>query len=292
MNVLVTAATGTVGAQVVRALHARGVATRAYVRDREKATQVLGPDVQVAVGGHADTDSLIRALHGIDRVFLACGNVPDQVAYEKAVIDAAAVAGVRQVVKLSGPRASLGSPLVFERWHGAIEHHLQESGLPWVMLRPSTYMTNLLAFAEPIARTGMLLAPAGDAQISFVDPRDVAEVAAVVLTADGHERSTYSLTGPEAITFEQIARDLSAATGRQITYVNVPDDAARAGMLEAGLPPFAADAIVDIFRSQREGAMTHTTDAVRMLTGHDSTSFAEFARDFAAAFGAERRAAV
>jgi uncharacterized protein YbjT (DUF2867 family) len=292
MTVLVTAATGAIGAQVVHALHDRGIDVRAFVRDRDKAARVLAPDVEVVVGDYADPDSLARALRGVERVFLACGNVPEQVAHEKAVIDAASLAGVQRVVKLSGPRASLGSTLVFERWHGAIEQHLRASGLPWVMLRPSTYMTNLLAYAEPIARTGMLFAPAGAAKISFVHPRDVAAAAAVALTEPGHEGETYSLTGPAAITFAQIADDLTAATGRRITYVDVPDDAAREAMLDAGLPEFAAGAIVDIFRSQRAGAMTDTTDAVRTLTGHDATPFCEFADEFAGAFGAEQRAAV
>jgi uncharacterized protein YbjT (DUF2867 family) len=290
MNVLVTAATGTVGAQVVHTLRARGVAARAFVRDRHKAMQVLGPDVELAVGDYGDRDSLARAMQGIDRVFLACGNLPEQVTYEKAVIDAASAAAVQRVVKLSGPRASMVSPLVFERWHGAVEQHLLISGLRWVMLRPSTYMSNLLAYADPIARTGTVFAPAGAARISFVDPRDVAAAAAAVLADDGHEGRAYSLTGPAAITFEQVARELSAATGQRITYLDVPDDHARAALLDAQVPEFAADAIIDIFRSQRAGAMARTTDAVRTLTGRDATPFADFARDYAAAFGLRRAA--
>ncbi|HEU5267963.1 MAG TPA: SDR family oxidoreductase [Jatrophihabitans sp.] len=286
MNVLVTGATGTVGTHVVRALQTRGASVRAFVRDAGKAAQALGHDTEFAVGDFADRNSLERAMKEADRVFLACANVPGQVAYEKAAIDAAHAAGVTRIVKLSGPHAALDSPLVFERWHGEIERHLDASGLPSVRLRPSTYMTNLLAYAATISQTGMLFAPAGIAKISFVDPRDVADAAAVTLVEDGHDGNTYELTGPQAVTFDQIAEQLSAATGRSVSYVDVPDDAARQGMLDAGLPSFAVDAIVDIFRSQRASLMAQTTDTVRALTGRDARPIAEFVRDFAGAFGA------
>jgi uncharacterized protein YbjT (DUF2867 family) len=286
MNVLVTGATGTVGAHVVRALGERGVAARALVRDREKASRLLGEDVELAVGDFADRGSIERALRGIDRLFLACGNVPGQVEHERAAIDAAKAAGVARVVKLSGPRAAVDSSLLFERWHGEIERHLLGSGLPWVLLRPSAYMTNLLANAETVTQTGRLFAPAGAAAITYVDPRDVAAAAAAALAEDGHEGSTYTLTGPEAITYERIADALSAATDRSIEYVDVPDAAARHAMLEAGLPALMADTIVDVFATQRAGSMARTTDAVKALTGREPRAFAQFARDHAALFGA------
>ena len=124
MKVLVTGATGTVGAHVVRALRERGVAVRALVRDTERAAHMLGEDVELAAGDYGDHDSLDRALRGIERLFLACGNAPAQVEHECEAIDAAAMAGVERVVKLSGPAPAIGSPLVFDHWHGQIEAHL------------------------------------------------------------------------------------------------------------------------------------------------------------------------
>ncbi|HEY7272020.1 MAG TPA: SDR family oxidoreductase, partial [Actinoplanes sp.] len=253
MTILVTGATGNVGGHVVRALAGRGVPVRAFVRDADRATRLLGPDVELAVGDFADRRSLDRALTGADRLFLACGNVPDQIDFECTAIDAAADAGITRVVKLSGPDAAIASPLIFERWHGAIEEHLAASGLPRVLLRPRTYMTNLLAYVRGVVQTGMLFAPAGTAQISFVDPRDVADAAAEALTGAGHEGRTYTLTGPEAVTFERVAGEIAAATGRPVRYVDVSDDDARQAMVSEGLPPMVADAIVAIFASQRAG---------------------------------------
>jgi uncharacterized protein YbjT (DUF2867 family) len=279
MTILVTGATGNVGAHVVRTLTARGVPVRAFVRDAGKAVRTLGPNVELAVGDFADRLSLDRALNGADCLFLACGNVPGQIDFECAAIDAAANAGVARVVKLSGPDANVDSPLIFERWHGAIEQHLAESGLPSVLLRPRTFMTNLLAYAGSVAQTGMLFAPAGTARISFVDSRDVADVAAETLTGAGHEGHTYTLTGPDAVTFERIAHEMGAALGRPIRYVNVGDDDARQAMTSDGLPPAVADAIVAIFASQRAGSMADTTDTVRALTGREPRGIAAFARE-------------
>jgi len=291
MTVLVTGATGNVGAHVVRALRGRGVAVRAFVRDRDRAAHMLGEDVELAVGDFGDRRSLERALRGTGRMFLACPNAPAQVEHECAAIDAATAAGLEQVVKLSGPAPAIDSPLVFDHWHGQIEAHLKRSGLPWVLLRPSAYMTNLLQHADAIRHMGVVFAPAGTAEIAFVDPRDVGEAAAAALTGEGHDGRAYTLTGPEAITFEQIAQDLSLALARVIEYVNVPDDVAREGMANAGLEPFVADAIVALFRAQRGGMMARSTDAVRALTGSTPRSFSHFAHDHAAQFGAGALAA-
>jgi uncharacterized protein YbjT (DUF2867 family) len=287
MNILVTGATGTVGAHVVRALDGRGATQRVLVRDPDKAAAVLGTGIDTTVGDLADPASLARAFDGVDRLFLACGNEPGQVERECAAIDAARDAGVGLVVKLSGPRADVESPLLFERWHGQIERHLVATGLPSVLLHPTAFMTNLLAFAGTIAETGMLFAPAGTARIAFVDPRDVAAAAVAALVEEGHRGRAFRLTGPAAITYEQIAATLSATTGRSIRYVDVPDDAARQSMVEAGLPPMVADAIVAVFASQRAGAMDQVTTGVRTLTGWEPRNFAQFARDHAALFGGE-----
>ena len=290
-KVLVTGATGNVGSQAVRELRARGASVRAFVRDPDKATVMLGDGVELAPGDFSDAASVSRALEGVDGVFLACANDPRQVEYETGVIDAAAETGVRRIVKLSALGAKVGSSVAFWDWHGRIEEHLRASGIPFVMLRPAFNMTNLLGSAEGVRHEGVLFAPAEGARVAMIDPSDVAEAAAVALSTDGHEGQTYVLTGPEAIAFERVAEKLSAVAGRSIRFVGVPDDAARQALVGTGIPEFVAGQIVAVFGVLRQGAQERTTDAVRALTGREPRTVAQFARDHAGLFQAERAGA-
>lgn len=169
------------------------------------------------------------------------------------------------------------------RW---AEQHLRGSGVPAVILRPSFYMSNLLGSAETIKHAGKVFAPADGARIAMIDLRDVAAPAAVVLTEDGHDGQSYVLTGPEALTYGEVAAHLSAATGRAIEFVDVPDEAAREALAQAGMPRWMAEQLVILYGILRQGAAAQTTDTVRALTGREQRTFAQFARDHAGLFRA------
>ncbi len=285
-KVLVTGATGNVGSWVVQELRGRGASIRAFVRDPDRAAEKLGDGVELAVGDFSDTASLQHAVEGADHLFLTSADGPQKVEHETAVIDAAAAAGVSRIVKLSTIGAKVGSPLPPFDWHGRIEQHLWRSEVPAVILQSTFFMSNLLGSAEAIRHTSKLFAPANGANIAMIDPRDVAAVAAVVLTTDGHEGKTYGLTGPEAITYQRIAEELSVATGRPIEFVDVPDEAARQGFVEAGMPDWLVEHLIGVFGIIRQGALEQTTDTVRTLTGREPRTFAQFARDHAGLFQA------
>ena len=291
-KLLVTGATGNVGSGVVRELRERGVPVRAFVRDAAKAAAMFGDGVELATGDFADAASVRRAVAGVDAVFLACANDPRQVEYETGVIDAARAAGVRRIVKLSALGAEVGSPVAFWDWHGRIEEHRRASGVPAVVLRPAFSMANLLGWADQIMQTASLFVPADGARISMIDPRDVAAVAAVALTGTTHDGKTFTLTGPEAITFERVAAELSAAAGQRFLFVAVPDEAARQALVGRGVPEFAAAQVVTVMGLLRQGAQDLTTGTVRALTGREPRSFARFAHDHAGLFqGANQPAA-
>jgi uncharacterized protein YbjT (DUF2867 family) len=284
-TVLVTGATGTVGRHLVAELRRRGTAVRALVRDPQRAAGILGPDVELAVGDFTDPASLRAALPGVDRVHLACANHPDQVAWETAMIDAAAAAGVGRIVKLSALDAGIGSPVAFADAHGRIERHLRASGVPHVLLRPTFAMTNLLAAAAGVRQAGAIFLPGSGAKIAMIDPRDVAAVAAVALTTDGHDGRTYELTGPAAVTFDEVAAELSAALDRPVGFVPVPDDAALAQLVGAGVPEWYAAGVVAQFGLLRAGTQADVRDVVRVLTGREPRSLGQFLREHAGAFG-------
>jgi uncharacterized protein YbjT (DUF2867 family) len=291
-TILVTGATGTVGSTVVSLLENQDVTVRALVRDPAHAPGIPGGRRRITRADFAYPDSLRAAMQGVDAVFLACGNVPEQVRYECAVIDAAARAGVRRIVKLSARGAAMGAPVAYWDWHGRIERHLHSSGVGAVVLRPGFLMTNLLAAAGSVREQGMIFAPAGAARIAMIDPADVAAVAAVALTTDAHDGRTYVLTGPEAITYRQVALALSGATGREVGYVDIPREAAGPALAAAGLPPFAAEAVLDVFDDLRRGGQESLTGSVHDILGRAARPFASFAADHAGAFGGERPAAL
>lgn len=282
--ILVTGATGNAGAQVVRALVQDGQEVRAFVRDADKGYALFGDAVELAVGDFADPQSVRAALAGAKALFLSCADDPRRVDWETAAIDAAAATGMRRIVKLSSIAAEPGAPVAFWDWHGRVERHLRQSGLSWTVLRSSVYMTNVLAGADQVALEGRLYAPAGDAPIAMVDPRDVGAAGASALTTSGHDGRTYVLTGPQAMTYAQVAAELSAATARHVEFIDLPDEHARQGMVQGGMPDAVAEQVVKVFAMLRQGMAGRVTDGVESLTGKPPRDFAAFARDHAFLF--------
>lgn len=283
--ILVTGATGHVGSHAAIQLRDSGVPVRALVRDAGKARRMLGGEVDLAVGDFEDRESLRHAVSGVDAVLLSSGTHPNQAEHEIAVIDAAVDAGVERLVKISTIGAEPGSACAFLDRHGRSEEYLQRSDLRWVIVRGSAfYMTNLLFFADQIHDQSKIFAPAAGARIAMIDPLDVASAAIVPLTASDHDHQVCTLTGPAAITFNDLAQELSRALERQIDFIPVTDEEALQGMTAAGIPAVVAEPFVVLFRLLRGGLNSATTDTVRGLTGRDARSFANFAGDHVAAF--------
>jgi uncharacterized protein YbjT (DUF2867 family) len=279
MTVLVTGATGNVGSAVVAELRRRGAAVRAFARH---PAETLGDDIEIAIGDFEDPASIRAALDGVDRVFLASADGPRKVAHEAAVIEAAA--DVELLVKASTVGAKAGAPLPPFDWNGRGEEDLRRSGIPAAVLRSSFYMTNLLAVAEPVREQHILPAPAGEGRIAMIDPFDVGAVAAAVLTGSGHEGRTYELTGPEAVTYRDVATELSRVGRTRIEYVDVPPAAAREGLVASGMPDWLIQHLDGAFAKIRAGEFASTTDAVAVLTGRPPRSVADFVTDHADAF--------
>ena len=284
--ILITGATGTTGRGVVeelRRLGAEGV--RALVRDPARADFIREAGFETVAGDFERPETLGAALAGVERALLLTPPTPDTVSHHREFILAAAAAGARHVVKLSAIGADAGAPEGFGRWHGQAENLLKTSGLQWTMLQPNSFMQNLLGQAGQIASTGSIYQPVGDARIAFIDVRDIAAVAARTLTEEGHEEQTYVLSGPEALTFHDVAAQLSEASGRSINYVPVTAEQYRAGALSAGLPAWLADALERLNEMFASGQAPQVTDAVRRVARREPRTFEQFARDHAEAFG-------
>ncbi|APU14250.1 MULTISPECIES: SDR family oxidoreductase [Actinoalloteichus] len=278
-TVLVTGATGTVGSTLVPALQARGATVRAMIRNSHRSIS----DVENVVADLRDPDSITAALEGVDAVFLNSPSEEDAAELQIRFADLAVKAGVNRLVLLSQYAARTDSPVRFLRWHAEVEKHVQQLGLDYTVLRPNLYLQSLLGFAPTIAQ-GWFGAPIGEAAVSAIDTRDIADSAAAVLTGEGHTGQTYTLTGPRAVTHEEIAQALAAATGREIAFQDVPAEqftAALSGMV----PPWQLAGLVEDYAHYAKGEAAEVHTSVADLTGRPARDVADFARDHAALFG-------
>jgi uncharacterized protein YbjT (DUF2867 family) len=273
--ILVTGATGTVGSEVVRRLLAAGVRPRAFVRDPDKARRRLGGQVDHVVGDLDRPETIEAALAGVERVFLLTTQSSRQPDWERGVIEAAARAGVAHAVKLSVFRADEASPLRIARQHGQVERALERSGLASTIVRPVFFMQNLLA----MVRDGAIYTAAGDGRVAMVDARDVAAVTVAALTGAGHEGKTYTLTGPEALRFDDVASRLSKQSGRQIRHVRVSQEQVCAALQAAGVAAWFAGDMAKLHGMLAAGYEDVVTNDVRAVTGSPPHTLDQFLRD-------------
>jgi len=281
--ILVIGGTGLIGGEVVRLLSQAGVPARALVRDPRSGQEL--PGITWVIGDLTQPETLPAVFAGCSKLFLLTGNSENAYELQHHALAAARQAGVTQVVKLSAFGASSHSNSMIGRMHYQIETEMQESGLAWTMLRPHHFMQNLLGQADNIINDGIVYSSSGDGRIPFVDTRDIAAVALVTLTQPGHTGKKYVVTGSEALSYRQATVILGRAIGRPLRFIDEPFDEARARLTKAGQPAWLVDSLLAIAAYQRAGGPTETiTSVVADLTGKPPRTFAEFARDYAAAF--------
>ena len=280
--ILVTGATGTIGRDVVQSLRRQNAAVRAAVRNPTMAAQQFGPGADLCEFDFANEATFGHALADVGAVFLLPPLDPDQTTIGNRFVDAAKKAGARHIVKLSVIDADRDPPFTVGSWHAASDRHLRNSGLSFTILRPNSFMQNFINYFPP--RDGVIYLPWGNGRASFIDTRDIAEVAAQTLTDQSHANRTYTLTGPAALSIDEVADFLSAAAGHPIKYVDVPESSARDGMLQAGLPPWQVDALMELHEINKKSLWSVVTDDVQKVIGRRPTDFATFARDHAEKF--------
>ena len=283
--IVVVGVTGNTGSALVGELVAAKAPFRAVARDVARAKAMLGPSAEVVRGDLDEPETLEPALRGAERVFAAIGRTPNLVTNEKALIDAAARAGVRHYVKLSGFHVAPDAPAMVQRAHAEIEAHLAASGMARTILGGNFFFQNFLGMAGAIAN-GVMPAPTADAKAAIVDTRDIARVAARVLTSDGHDGKRYVLTGGEALSHGDAAAIFSDVLKRPIRHVDVPPEGFAQGLEQAGLPPWFTPILTDVYVQLWKGGLAgELSGDVERLTGRAPTSLATFVRDHAATFG-------
>jgi uncharacterized protein YbjT (DUF2867 family) len=279
--ILLTGATGRIGGVALSALVQAGESVRVLARNPARLADA-GPLVEAVAGDLDDPATLTPAMEGADRMLMLAPG-PDIAAQDAAMIAAAQQAGLRQVVMVSSLGAELGG-IAGGGPHLPGEALLKESGLGWTILHPTEFMTNTIWWAETIRPTGSVFLPTGTGRVGFIDPADIGEVAAAVLTGDGHNGQIYRLTGPEALTTADVAALIGQSRGEPVTHVDVTPEAMAEGMTQAGMPPPLIDMMVTYYGAVKEGRVDVVTDDVPRLLGRPARSFAHWLAGNAAVF--------
>ena len=275
----VTGVTGIVGGGVARQLAAAGIPQRLIVRSANRTPSI--PAAEVAVASYADFAGSRTALQGIDTVFMVSGaEDPNRLADHRTFIDAAAAAGVHRIVYTSFFGANASSTFLLGRDHWFTEEHLRASGLAFTLLRNNLYADQFLDWAGP---EGVLAGPAGDGRVAVVSRTDVVDVAAVILRAafqvgrqvSQHDRATYGLSGPAALSLDEIAATISRVTGHLTRYQPETLDEAHASRAMYDAPQWMVDAWISTYTAIAAGELDEVTDDVQRLTGRPAMSYAE-----------------
>jgi uncharacterized protein YbjT (DUF2867 family) len=281
MTYLITGATGDVGARVVDSLLALGERPRVFVRDETKARSRFGDRVEISTGDIADPASLKSALQGVDALFLVTTGprIPD---LDDGAAKAAGAAGVRHLVKLSSQ--DVEQNLAIGAWHERGEEAIRAGGVPFTFLRPSGFMSNLLAWTTSIKNEGVVRSSTGDGKRGFIHSDDIAAVATEILRTGAHAGESLPLTGPEALSFSEVAIKIGTAIGSPLKYQPISDEEARSRYAATGAPPEETEAHVCLWRAIREGRLATVTNWVERILGRKPISLDRWAAENADRF--------
>lgn len=239
------------------------------------------PGVEIVEIDFNDPDSLHAAFTHVDRLVLITPLSENQLQMARNLVEEAKKQRVKYIVRLSALGAGAEPGIQLGRWHREMEKYVEESGIPYTILRPAGFMQNIVNYcAESIKQESKFYMPVGEGEVSYIDTRDIAAVAVEVLLSEEHQGKTYELTGPEALSHQEMAMQLGEATGKKIDFVDVPEDAARESLLAHHTPAPIVEAILELYAAYKAGKSAEVTEAVQELTGRPPHSFRQFASDY------------
>ena len=284
-KILVTGATGSVGRVLIRELLKKGKGVRAGIHTPDKSEYIKVSGVEAVPLEFGDYTTIDKALQDIKSLFLITPIAREEVEFARRMVDRSRMWGVEHIVKLSMLNAASMPGTLFTRWHNQAENYIEESGIPYTFLRPNIYMQNFLRYVQP---SGSLIAmPLNGAKVSYIDVRDIAAVGAEVLVG-GKEffGKTLELTGPDAITMDDVANALSEEVKSHLGYIPISDDVGRHILESIGTPHWLVEGMLELYTMERERMNCKVTSTVEDITGKKALAFDRFANDYAETFKA------
>jgi uncharacterized protein YbjT (DUF2867 family) len=281
MTYLITGATGDVGARVVQHLLERRLRPRILARNEARARLLFGDRVDLFLGDLSEPDSLRTALRGVDALYLV--NVGPQIPERDQL--AASISkemGVKKIVKLSSLDVEHG--LAIGAWHEAGEAAIRASRVPFIFVRPTGFMSNLLAWANSIKTEQIVRSSTAEGRRPFIHSEDIAAVSVVGLVTDTYLGQVLPITGPQSLTFREVAAIIAEAIGRPLKYEAISDDDARERYAKISGSPKETEAHVVLWRAIREGRLASVTHDVERILGRQPISLSQWVKENAGAF--------
>jgi NAD(P)H dehydrogenase (quinone) len=283
-KILVTGATGNIGSRLVENLKEKNLEVIAGVSSLSKGGRFMKQAIDTTIINFTRPETLETALEGVERLFLLLPLAEPMATWGRQVIAAARQAGVQFILRSSGLGADPDTGYELGKIHGLIDQDLRESGIPFAIIRPNSFMQNYVNFFGAMIRDRQALYLAqGQGRISLIDVRDIAAAAAAILADPGsHRQQAYDLTGPEALTNEEIAGIISRVLGKTVTYQDIDAESYRQGLLSLGVPEWNIRVLESLNRRIKLGLTAEVNSQVRMLTGKTAIPFSRFAEDHSA----------
>jgi uncharacterized protein YbjT (DUF2867 family) len=276
--ILISGSPGNIGSPLAQRLLEQGKQIRLMVRNPKKEDLVVADlrsrGAEVVQGDFSDAGSLPACFSGVKSAFLLVPVAQETAEWKRNFIRAAEQNGVERIVNLSVSGASSNSPIDLFRWHWEAEQTLESSGLAWTHLQPTDLARyNIRSLLSTVQTQGAFYSTIGEGRVAMVDEEDVAEVAAKILTEDGHAGKKYVLTGPKAVSYPEVADALAKKLGKSVKYIDIDPAQAKQAMIGVGMPDWVADFVNDLRELEKSGGASGPTPDIQKLLGRSPRAF-------------------